>query len=42
MPPARRLGYALERSIVRVAAAIDSRYIRCMLSLPPDGELLNI
>jgi hypothetical protein len=33
--------YALDRSMVLVAAAIDSRYIRCMLSLPPEGELLN-
>ena len=34
--------YAADRSIERDAAVTASRYINCMLSLPPLGELLNI
>ena len=34
--------YAADRSIERDALVIASRYINCMLSLPPLGELLNI
>ena len=33
--------YAACRSIDSVAAATASRYIRCMLALPPAGELTN-
>ena len=28
--------------MVFVAAATERRYMRCMLSAPPSGELLNI
>ena len=34
--------YAADRSMERDAAVMASRYINCMLSLPPLGELLNI
>ena len=34
--------YELDRWMLRSAAVMAIRYIRCMLSLPPVGELLNI
>ena len=33
--------YAADRSIECVAAPMANRYINCMLSLPPLGELLK-